>query len=348
VQELVDKKKIYPVEGKIIVNAGLFPAYEYGDKLQLNCYLKKPDKINDFDYGRYLKGKNFFALCSFADIKVINKNKGNIIKTIALKVRDQLSLSLKKSIKEPQSALLRAMILNETGEIPQEWNDIFSRLSLTHIIAISGSHITIIVSLIMYLAIAFGMFRKKAFWIATGGIIFYIVMIGFPASALRAAIMGIMVIYAQRIGRLSSALNLIIIAAAIMLIFNPFLLLYDAGFQLSFLAVIGLIYVSPILEKVLIKLPDFLNLKEMLIATLSAQAATMPLIIFVFGHFSLLSILANLLILPIIPFLTVFVILNSIIGIFFPFLGNIMGWVSWIFASYWLEVARLISKINFF
>jgi competence protein ComEC len=97
----------------------------------------------------------------------------------------------------------------------------------------------------MFLAIALGLARPKAFWVAFIGIVIYVVMIGFPASAVRAAIMGILAIYAQKIGRSSSMMSLIVLAAAIMLALNPLLLLYDVGFQLSFLAVIGLIYFSP-------------------------------------------------------------------------------------------------------
>jgi competence protein ComEC len=86
----------------------------------------------------------------------------------------------------------------------------------------------------------------------------------------------------------------------------------------------------------------------MLSATLAAQLMTMPLIVFQFGRFSPISILANILILPIIPFLTVFVLLNSIVGAIFSVLGGVMGWVSWLFTSYWLEVSVLMEKINFF
>ncbi|MFA6422706.1 MAG: ComEC/Rec2 family competence protein [Candidatus Buchananbacteria bacterium] len=347
-QGVIVGNKIYPVKGNVLINQPLYPKYNYGDVLIVNCPLKAPEKFEDFDYPKYLAAKDIYSICPYGEVRKINSGQGFWLKGSVLKIKDKLSNSFKRSINEPQSSIIRAMILNETGDIPQNWNDTFSNLGLTHIIAISGSHITIIVSLIMYLAIALGLMRQKAFWAAAIGILVYIIMIGFPASAVRAAIMGILVIYGQKIGRSGSSEMLIILAASLMLVLNPLLLLYDVGFQLSFLAVIGLIYLSPFVERWLKIIPDFFQVREMLTATIAAQIITLPLIIFQFGRFSPISILANILILPIIPFLTVFAILNAIIGAIIPFVGNIMGWVSWLFTFYWLEVSYLMKKINFF
>jgi len=338
---------IYQVKGNLILNQPLYPHYDYGDVLIINCPLSTPKKFEDFDYGKYLAAKKIYSTCGYGEVRIIDSGNGFWPKEIILKIKSRLSDGLKSSISEPQSSIIRAMILNETGSIPKQWNDLFSDLGLTHIIAISGSHITIIVSLIMYLAIALGFSRPKAFWAALFGIIIYVAMVGFPASAVRAAIMGILVIYAKKIGRPNSAFGLIILAASLMLALNPFLILYDVGFQLSFLAVIGLIYLGPIVENWFKKIPDFWQMREMLSVTISAMLMTLPLIIFQFGRFSPISILANILILPIIPFLTVFALLNAIISSLIPFLGNIMGWVTWIFTSYWLSVSYLVNKVNF-
>ncbi len=334
--------------GNVLVNLPLYPKYNYGDLLILNCKLKTPEIFEDFNYSKFLATKNIHSICSFAQIAKIDSNRGFILKSLILKIKDKLSISLKNSISEPQSSILRAMILNDSGDIPAEWNNVFSKLGLTHIIAISGSHITIITLLIMYLAIAIGLSRPKAFWVALGVIAVYVIMIGFPASAVRAAIMGILFIYAQKIGRKSSSTSMILLAASIMLLFNPLLLLYDAGFQLSFVAVIGLIYLSPLFSNWLKAIPNFFQAREMLVATLAAQLMTLPLIFYHFGFFSPISVLANLLILPIIPFLTIFALSNAIVGALIPTLGTLMGYVSWLFTSYWIQISILIEKINLY
>lgn len=339
--------KAYAAKGKALISQPLYPQYSYGDMVMVSCPLGMPKPSEDFDYGKYLQSKGIESFCPYGDVRKISEGGGNPVKAAILGLRSAMSEALKSSVSEPESSILRAMILNETGDIPVEINERFSNLGLTHIIAISGSHITIIVTLIMYLAIALGLSRPRAFWAAAVGIAVYVAMVGSPASAVRAAVMGILVIYAQKSGRGTSAGRLIVLAAAVMLAANPMLLVYDAGFQLSFMAVLGLVYFSPLLEKLLARIPETFQLREMLSATLSAQAMTLPLIVYQFGRFAPVSILANILILPVIPFLTVFALVNALVGAIIPPLGMLMGWVSWLFTWYWLWISQLMQKVNY-
>ncbi|MFA5029685.1 MAG: ComEC/Rec2 family competence protein [Patescibacteria group bacterium] len=338
-----------PVSGKVLITTGLYPQYTYGEVLRVGCRLESPGTINDFDYGKYLSSYNIYSLCWPQEIQKAGFSSNYLVRanSLLLKVGDRLSSGLSRSLGEPQNAFLQALILNRREGLSQEWLARFSQTGITHIIAVSGSHIAIIASLLSVLAISLGISRQKSFWFSLVIIILYVLMIGSPASAVRSAVMGIMVLYAQKIGRLSQATNLIFFSASAILLVNPLVLLNDIGFQLSFLAVIGLIHFSPLLMSLFQKIPDPWRLKEMFILTLAAQLTTLPLIIFYFHKLSLVSFLANILLLPVVPFLMVWGFINSLVAVFSLALGQLAGYISWLVASYFLVITDGLSRLPF-
>lgn len=346
--EIINQKQ-QSVGGKVLVNTGLYPKYNYGDKLSINCHLKSPERIENFDYEKYLARYGVYSVCSFARVEKIGYGEDWLIKiwSPVHRTKQGLSSSINKSIIEPQASILQAMILGNRRGISQEWLDSFSNVGVSHIIAISGMHIAIIAMIIMYLCFNIGIPRSKAFWVVVISLVLYILMIGVPASAVRAGIMAALVLYAQKIGRLGNSVNALILAVAIMLLANPKLLLFDIGFQLSFMAVVGIIYVFPILKKYSEKLPDTWHIKEMVLVTLSAQATTLPLIIFYFNKLSLISIIANVLILPILPAIMIVGIATSIVGMFSIFFGQLVGYLSWLLVSYLLLVVEYLDRAPF-
>jgi competence protein ComEC len=175
-------------------------------------------------------------------------------------------------------------------------------------------------------------------------VIFYIILIGLQPSAIRAGIMGIILLLAQAVGRLSDGWRMVIFALSIMLLFNPLLLRYDIGFQLSFLAVCGIIFLSPVFNHWLKFIPEekFWNLKEAIVITLSAQVFTLPLLIFNFGYFSVISPFVNAIIDPLIYYITG-------LGLFLGSMGKILmplGKILAIPAYVLLDI--VIKTINFF
>jgi len=193
----------------------------------------------------------------------------------------------------------------------------------------------------------FGLSRRRAFILILGVILFFILLSGASASVIRAGLMGVLVLWGRQIGRQSSAGRVLILAAAIMLLFNPRLLLFDVGFQLSFLSTLGLIYFSPILEKILVKISALWGLKEIIIATFSAIIFTSPLIIYTFGQFSLVAPLANLLILPVVPLAMLLGFLCLFLGIIYLPLGKIIAYAAWAVLSYILKVAEYLAGWKF-
>ncbi|MFA6525875.1 MAG: ComEC/Rec2 family competence protein [Candidatus Buchananbacteria bacterium] len=346
--ELLQKESgLKNISGRVLISAPLYPEYQINEKIRVKCYLEKPGMIEDFDYGKYLAKENIFATCSFADLSSISLPSSYSFAAQFYRFKRYLALRLNASVSEPEVSLLRGILLGDGRGLPEDKAKMFSDLGLTHIIAISGDHIAIVAAALLQLLMLFGLSRIKAFWPLAAIIGLYVLLVGAPASAVRAAIMALSVMYAQKIGRASQIKNVLVLTAAVMILFNPRILLGDVGFQLSFMAVWGLSYISPLWATFLQKMPSLFKTKEILTATLSAQIATLPLLLFYFGKLSIISIAANILILPVIPLLTIWGLANlSVSAIYLP-LGRIMGYVSWLLCAYWIKISELLHQVPF-
>jgi len=177
----------------------------------------------------------------------------------------------------------------------------------------------------------------------------YVVITGFSASGIRAAIMGSIFILAGVLGRQNTSSRTIILAASLMLLQNPLLLIYDIGFQLSFMASMGIIYLKPLLDFLFKKLfkDNLKELTDILAATFSAQIFILPLTIYNFGVLSLSAPIASILILPVMPWILSFGFAFSIVAIFSNFLGSILYIPCYILITYFLKVMDLLSQPQF-
>jgi len=168
-----------------------------------------------------------------------------------------------------------------------------------------------------------------------------------PASAIRAATMGLLALFSQIIGRLSRSLNPLLFVASLMILINPKILVSDIGFQLSFLAVLGIIYLSPFFQKLFSWLPNFFQIRNSASMTMAAYLMTLPLIVYSFGNLSLVAIVVNVLVLPIVPLIMMSGLLTGILGIIFLPLGRIAGWLTWMFLSYLISVIKFFVQFDF-
>jgi len=192
-----------------------------------------------------------------------------------------------------------------------------------------------------------GLWRKQAFWFSIIGIFLFVVMTGFPASAVRAGVMGMLLLWAMKNGRLANAQNSIIFSASVMLLINPLLLRWDVGFQLSFLATVGIVYFYPLIEKYSIKKNGISFFNEILFLTLSAQVFVLPIIMNDFQQLSLISPLANLLVLPIIPLTMLLGFVMAILSFIFPPLATVFAWLTFLPLKYETSVIYFLANLKF-
>jgi competence protein ComEC len=329
-QEELDKLKIVlgkivyqgkELKGRVLINTLLYQDYQYGDLLEIEGKLIAPGKFNEFDYEAYLARQDIYGVCYWPQITLLEKNTLPGFYQSIFFIRNKIKKTIDNYFPEPQGSFLSAILLGLRGDISSQTRLWFSQSGVAHILAISGLHITILAQILLIFFInVFLIPRDKAFWPTTLVIVLFVFLVGAPASAVRAAIMGLGLVWAEKIGRPQLGQRILIYTAIIMLLFNPQLLKSDLGWQLSFLAVLGISLLNPFFNRQLKSIP----LKKYLAITLSAQIFTLPLVLYHFGNFSLIGLLINVLVLPLIPLIMIF-------GLGFALMSFIFLWGAKIF-----------------
>ncbi|MFA6974102.1 MAG: ComEC/Rec2 family competence protein [Parcubacteria group bacterium] len=333
---------------KVLINANIYPEYAYGDKIKLNCTLEIPENFaEDFDYRMYLAKDGIFYECKKAKIEFVAHEQGNKFYARILNIKNKFKDKINRLIPSPQAGLLSGLILGGDAGLPKDLQDNFSRTGTTHIIAVSGYNVTIVAEYLMLLGIFLGLWRKQSFWFAVLGIMLFVLMTGMTASAVRAGVMGTLLLWAMKNGRLANAQNAVVFAAGIMLFFNPLLLRYDIGFQLSFLATIGIIYIYPLIESKLNRNSKIFWLWEILFLSLSAQIFVLPIILYNFQTLSLISLVANILVLPIIPLTMLLGFLMAMANFIFTPLASVLAWLTFAPLKYEVEVINFLGNLKY-
>lgn len=333
---------------KIMLNVNLYEKLRYGDELALDCALKIPEnRDNEFDYQMYLAKDNIHYLCDNMKYQKTGENKGNKIYSAILGMKNKMEKNINKIIPEPEAALGNGLIFGGSSGLAKDVSQNFSKTGLSHIIAVSGFNVTIIAEYLMLVGIFIGLWRKQAFWFAVIGIFLFVLMVGFPSSAVRAGVMGSLLLWAMKNGRLANSFNAIIFAAAIMLLLNPLLLKWDIGFQLSFLATLGIVELSPFWEQFIFKRLKYSGiLLENIFLTLSATIFVLPIIMYNFHTLSLVSLIANGLILPIIPISMLFVFLAALAGFLWQPIAIIFAWLTFLPLKYIIETVNYLANLS--
>lgn len=342
---LINQSKI---KAKVLATTGLYPDRQYGSVVKVTCFLQKPEPFNGFAYDRYLAKSGIFGLCNRASIYVVNQSGGKWWLKKIYDFKNKTQYLINQSLPEPHASMLSAMILANRRGIPDQIREQFSISGVSHILAISGLHITLLITILDSLILSLSVPRKYVFPIITVAVIVYLVLIGFPASAVRASIMGWLVLLGRQSGRMYASGNAILLAVATMLFINPQLLRDDAGFQLSFAAVLGIVYLSPIVEPILKRVPKTFGLQQSLLMTFSAQISTAPLIIYLFSQFSVIAPVTNLLILPMVPYIMITGLGAIAINVLFPLLESpIWFWPVGFLLHYLTVVVQILASFNF-
>jgi len=352
-KELIVPDKTLVVDERTLIYTNTFPKYKFGDELVVVGALKIPQNfVEDFDYITYLKKQNIRTVMSFPKINkegdlrlgFFEKAKVELYKKI-FRLKNKFELTINKSVSEPNASFINGILLGSRQNIPEETKEAFNKTGTTHILAISGYNIMII-SWAVLAGLVYFFKRRTAFWLSVAIIILFTILTGASASVVRASIMGLLLLFANGYGRLYDAKNSIILAGTAMVYINPFALVFDIGFQLSFLAVMGLLYIYPFLNNKFHKIPELWKLKELTLMTISAQIAVAPLLIYYFNQFSFFSLPANILILPFVP-LAMFIGFTAGIGgmIFLP-LGKTIGMVAWAITTYQIQAISFFAVLQ--
>ncbi len=330
------------IKSKILLSVGRFPEYEYGQKINFKAKILEPKEFEDFSYKNYLSRYGIDAVAYNSEIIDVENGFGNIIKERLLVFKKNFVRNLETILPEPQNSFLSGILIGIRKTIPKDLSDALSITGTTHIIAISGFNITIIATAIDGLLLFF-LNRRISFVLSLLAILLFVIMVGASASAVRAGIMGVLGMLALNFGRVNSINNALALTATIMLSINPQILHFDLGFMLSFAALMGLVYLGPLLNDYFYRLPKFVN--TYLIPSTAAYIATLPILLIYFGRLSLVAIPTNILILWAIPISMLFGFISGIVGMVSTIIAMPFVWLTWGTLTYVLTVVKLASSI---
>lgn len=228
-------------------------------------------------------------------------------------VRDTFSEGIRAVVREPEASLGAGFLLGQTSELPEKLDNELRLLGLTHIVVASGYNLTILIRFARRLFARISRFTGLATSVAL--VFGFAAMTGFSPSMTRASFIATMSLLAWYYGRKYHPFVLLSFSAAVTVMINPSYAWGDIGWLLSFASFIGVIIVSPLIHAYFWgdKKPG--NVRQVFIETMSAQLATLPIIAYVFGQYSSLALIANVLILPIIPIAMLFTFVGGLAGL---------------------------------
>lgn len=341
-----------PAAGRALVFVSRYPEYIYGDVLQLKGMPVTPQKLEDFDYPGYLADRGIFTLVAFPKTELLDTGKGFAPLGWVYAFREKLAEKLAEVLPEPQASLAQGILLGLRGNIPDDIKDEFTVTGTTHILAISGVNLNIVAGLLVAAGVwLLGKHRRVYIWLALAAVWIYALLTGFNPPVVRAAFIVSLFLAADLLGRQHSLLTALAFAAGIMTAFTP-RVLWDASFQLSFVAMLGLLYTAPPLQRLgrtivgkIAGETGFLAatlrwITDSAAVTLGVTVLLWPLLAYYFGLFSLVSPLATVLILPALPAVMFGSAFAAVAGLACPPLGIAGGWVAWLFLSYVLLIVN--------
>jgi competence protein ComEC len=305
VEQSISKGKKLPVTGTLLVaikDSAAGKLY-YGDELLIPAKytpVEPPYVPASFNYKNYLAGQNIFYQAFFTPKQhvLLQTDAGNPLIAYSLRLRQRLVAKLKSNMHDTAAiAVASTLILGYKADLSSDILQAYSKTGTVHVLSVSGAHVAIIYIL---LTLAFGFLDRHKFGKLLKAVImitmiwYYSLLSGFSPAVCRAAVMISMVIIGKTFNRYINTLNILAISAFLLLLYDPFFIA-DVGFQLSYLAVFGLIVFQPVVYKWLViknKWAD--KLWALCSVSIAAQVVTFPLSAFYFHQFPVYFLISNL------------------------------------------------------
>lgn len=334
---------------QILLRATRFPLFNLGDRISSRggqVELVSRIKPEYAGYQKYLQRQGIVATVSFSHTELIQVNQ-----RWQTRQYDRIRLLIQKAFREPTTSLVSAMLINDTGSLP---DDITTSLQLTgtsHIISISGLHLSLVAGVLLTIFTALPVTRTQRTVLMIVILCTYVVFIGAPIAAVRSLIFWTVALVALRLGWLSSLMTMLMLTLTILISYNPQLWL-DISFQLSCLAVAGILFThflsKPVIDRWSASSQPKAVLKGLLSALLVSLGATLttwPLVAYYFGTVSFISLLANLIIVPLSTLVLITALLTLTLSVFSPSLGSLIAFTTHLSALAIFKIAGLLAAI---
>lgn len=279
-----------------------------GQTVYIEATVKQPQvaqNYEQFNYRKYLQKNKIhwiFQVSTISQIQVLSEERSLALKLLYFfdVLKAKLYQPFHILFDEKEAGYLGGLVFGMKTDLDEELFASFSRLGLTHILAVSGTHVAVVVACLIYVLKLCRVPQDKAYTFTISFLPIYILLTGAEPSIIRAGIMGMIGLWLLKSQKLKNTTTILAITALFMLAVNP-LIVYNIGFQLSFIVTFGLIVYTPIMRRAISKKKS--KVYDLLSVTLSAQLTSFPLTIYYFNTFNPLSIIANLILVPYISFI---------------------------------------------
>ena len=299
----------------------------FGDIVEIRGLLQRPPGQRNprcFDYRAYLQRQGIFNIMAVNEygIKRIGIGRISLPKALLHALRSRIEAMLDSYIGGQEGELFKTMLLGQKWLLPTQIREDFQKTGLSHVFAISGLHIGFILVMLNGMVRLLQLSKKQSFAFITVVLSLYCALTGAAPSVVRAALMAVMVLGSRLVGRQADMLNSVFTAGLLILLFRP-TDLFEVGFQLSFAAVLGIVFFYGYLENLLGFLPG--RLSSGLSVTMSAQLGVWPLIAYYFNTFSITALFCNLILVPLSGLIVMLGFGMITVGILIPAFGRLLA-----------------------
>ena len=330
-----------PVFGKVVA-VGKGKILENGEIRPLD--LKVGDNGNVFDYPTYLRAQGVSMLLQNAHVDSIQP-AGISVHGLLFGVKHAFDASLERILPEPDASLLQGILLGQRKGLSKELTAAFVIAGLIHIVILSGYSMSVVSQGILSV---FG-FLPRRWQMLTAGLLMvaFVLMTGAAVTTVRACAMALVALTARYFHRNALALRSLAAVAAAMVLYNPPLMLGDASFFTSVLATFGLIAFSPSIERLLWRVPQKYEMRSIITSTIAVQIFALPALLYFTGTISFLSVPANLLVLPLLPFVMIAGLITGVVGLFGTTVAFVPALASDLLLKWILLVVHVVTIIPF-
>lgn len=332
---------------KILARVPVYPELRYGDEVMLIGKITPPknfaqkDGAKAFDYESYLAKDDIYYQMYFPKVSLIAQGKGNIIYEKLFALKTWLMGNIIKTIPEPEASLAGGITLGTKQSLGDDLLQKFRETGVAHIVVLSGYNIAVVAGIISRLVV----FMPFTLRLGTSaiGVVLFAMMVGGGATVVRATIMALIIVLARVLGREGDALRALVLAGGLMVFANPMILLHDVSFQLSFSATLALVTLVPVIEKYFLFISNR-ALREIMVTTFATQMFVLPLILYHMGSVSLIGLVANIFILPVVPLAMLVVALVATLA-WIPPVSSTLAFCAYLVLAYIIFAVEFFSRV---
>jgi len=339
------------VQTNILLMASHEPQYAYGDRVQVEGMLERPKNFTDektlreVDSVSHLAKDGIYYEMFRPKITFVARGEGDPILERLFLFKNAFIKNINALIPQPHASLLGGLVVGAKQSLGKELLHDFRLVGVIHIVVLSGYNLTIIAVFIEWLLS--GLRKNLRLTLAATAMILFALMVGASATVIRATVMALLALLARGSARMYQVTRALLVAGVIMLLHNPKILVFDVSFQLSFLATLGLIYVSPFIEPRVKWVTERWKIREIVVATIATQLFVLPFLLYKTGIFSVVSLPVNLLVLVAVPFTMLFGFLAGMIGFVSTIFALPFAWTAYALLSYELGIVEWFARLPF-